>query len=69
MKLYKPREAAQRLLLSVSTLERMRGNGTGPDFQKLGTGKRARVAYRAEDLDAWLEARRFQSTSQYPRKG
>jgi predicted DNA-binding transcriptional regulator AlpA len=60
-------ETAEYLGLSTSTLERMRVNGTGPVFQKLGPGKRARVAYRRSDIEAWLQKQRFTSTAQYRR--
>lgn len=60
-------ELADRLRISTSTLDRMRGDGTGPVFQKLGAGKRARVAYRWSDVDAWLAKLRFTSTAQYGR--
>lgn len=60
------RETAKAVRLSVSTLERMRLDGSGPAFIKLGAGKkRARVVYRRSDIDAWLLRQRFQSTSQY----
>lgn len=61
------REAADVLRLSVPTLERMRCQGTGPPFIKLGSGKRARVVYRRGDLDAWIASMRHQSTSEYGR--
>lgn len=60
-------EAAKVLRLSNSTLERMRLDGTGPPFIKLGPSKRARVVYRRADIEAWLATLRFQSTSEYPR--
>lgn len=52
-------EAASYVGLSPATLETKRSRGGGPPFSKLG----ARVVYRREDLDAWLEARLRQSTS------
>jgi len=55
------REAARRLGLSASTLAKMRLYGTGPNYSKLGS----RVVYRAEDLEAWVEANRYRSTSEY----
>jgi excisionase family DNA binding protein len=58
-------EAAEFLRLSVPTLERMRSLGTGPDFIRLGQGKRCRIAYRRTDLDAFLEVNTFTSTQQY----
>lgn len=47
--------AAAHVGLSVSTLNKMRGDGRGPRFIKL-TGKV--VGYAIEDLDAWLEKRK-----------
>ena len=57
-------QVADRLGLSVSTLAKMRLYGTGPAYSKLGR----RVVYRLEDLEAWITANRFQSTSEYPAK-
>lgn len=48
-------EAATRVGLSVSTLNKMRCDGRGPRFIKL-MGKV--VGYAVEDLDAWIEKRR-----------
>lgn len=61
------RSAAQFLHSSVSTLERHRLAGTGPDFKKCGPGKRAKVLYRQSALVAWLDRFSFTSTSQYGR--
>jgi hypothetical protein len=58
-------EAAHLLRLSDRTLERFRVEGTGPRYVKAGPGKRARVLYRKEDLEAWLDGFRFKSTSEY----
>lgn len=58
-------EAARILRLSARTLERMRVEGSGPRYLKAGRGTRARVLYRPADLDAWLEGRSYQSTSEY----
>lgn len=58
-------EAAHVLRLSPRTLERFRVEGTGPRYVKAGPGKRARVLYRKEDLEAWLDGFRFTSTSEY----
>ena len=55
-------QAARRLGLSVSTLAKMRLYGTGPAYSKLGR----RVVYRLEDLEAWVAANRYHSTSEYP---
>jgi predicted DNA-binding transcriptional regulator AlpA len=48
-------DAAMRVGLSISTLNKMRGDGRGPRFIKL-TGKI--VGYSIDDLDAWVEKRR-----------
>lgn len=58
-------EVARLLRLSVPTLERMRCQGTGPAYIKLGNGRRARVVYRRDDIEAWLRALRFEKTDQY----
>ncbi len=58
-------EAARILRLSARTLERMRVEGSGPKYLKAGRGTRARVLYRPADIEAWLEARTFASTSEY----
>jgi len=63
-------ETAKLVRLSISTLERMRAQGdSGLTYIKLGKGKRAKVGYRRRDLEAWLDAQRFSSTSQYRRTG
>lgn len=49
------RQAAARLGLSKSTLDKMRGAGKGPRFVK--STDRA-VRYDPVDLDAWIAARR-----------
>ena len=54
-------QTAKRLGLSASTLAKMRLYGTGPAYSKLGR----RVVYRLEDLEAWIAANRFHSTSEY----
>lgn len=46
--------------LSVRDLQRKRTEGGGPPYVRLGT--RA-VGYAVADLDAWLKARTFASTS------
>ena len=53
--------AAERLGLSVSTLNKWRTQGRGPSFVKLGRS----VCYRTEDLDAWLNDHVRSSTSEY----
>ena len=51
-------EAAQRLGVSVSFLNKARLTGDGPIFVKIGT----RVAYDPADPTAWLDAHKRQST-------
>ncbi|MFN4089345.1 MAG: helix-turn-helix transcriptional regulator [Alphaproteobacteria bacterium] len=41
--------------LSLATIRRMRWAGEGPAFVRLSE---RRIAYRAADLDRWLDARR-----------
>ncbi len=53
-------DAASYIGLAVSTLEKMRLTGTGPEFLRLGL--RA-VGYRRESLDAWLQECARRSTS------
>lgn len=55
-------EAAEYLRVSVPTMERMRLT-EGPPFIKLGNGKRGRVLYSREDLDAYVAGRRRTNTS------
>jgi predicted DNA-binding transcriptional regulator AlpA len=54
------RQAAARLGLSKSTLDKMRCAGKGPRFIK--STDRA-VRYDPLDLKAWIEARRRNSTA------
>jgi predicted DNA-binding transcriptional regulator AlpA len=54
-------EAAKLLGISISTLAKMRLYGTGPGYSKLGR----RVVYRLEELEAWIAANRYESTSEY----
>jgi predicted DNA-binding transcriptional regulator AlpA len=54
-----PSDAALLIGLSESTLAKLRLNGNGPPYCKLGR----RVVYRAEDLRAWLESRLAQNTT------
>ena len=55
-----PRGAAEYLGLKVASLADMRVRGAGPRFCKAGRN----VRYRLADLDAWLDGRTFQSTSE-----
>lgn len=52
-------EAANILNLSRRTLEKMRVQGRGPVYRKLGS----RVVYTMEDLTAWADANLRRSTS------
>ena len=60
-------EVAEMLRISRRTLERMRVEGTGPRYLKVGPGKRSRVLYRQSEVDAWLARFDFGSTSEYGR--
>jgi excisionase family DNA binding protein len=53
------REAAKVLGLAPSTLAKLRLNGNGPVYYKLGR----RVLYRRESLEGWLETRIARNTS------
>ncbi|MCW5693079.1 MAG: helix-turn-helix domain-containing protein [Pseudolabrys sp.] len=54
-------ETAQRLNLSVSTLNKWRLTGEGPRFIKLGR----RVVYGDEDVDEFVRQRSRQSTAEF----
>jgi hypothetical protein len=56
---------AELLRISRRTLERMRVDGTGPRYLKVGPGKRSRVIYRQHHILTRLEAFNFVSTSEY----
>lgn len=60
-------EVADRLRISRRTLERMRVEGTGPRYIKVGPGKRSRVLYREVDVVEWINRFQFGSTSEYGR--
>ncbi|MBJ6751354.1 helix-turn-helix domain-containing protein [Geomonas anaerohicana] len=53
-------EAAAYLKVKPATLEQWRWNGRGPRFAKIGRS----VRYRMSDLDAFLDARVFGSTTE-----
>ena len=53
------RDAARSVGLSESTLAKLRLNGKGPTYCKLGR----RVVYRPADLEHWLESRTARDTS------
>lgn len=54
-------DTANLLNISSSTLAKMRLTGQSPRYVKLGR----RVAYRPSDVEAWVEAQSFKSTSEY----
>lgn len=56
------KDAAQYLGLAVRTLEGWRLQGGGPRFIKLMGGKKAKVRYTREQLDAWMKSRMTDST-------
>lgn len=51
-------QAAEYLGLAVSTLNKWRCHGGGPVFIKMGRA----VRYRAEDLEAFVQANKFRAT-------
>ena len=53
-------ELAERLKLSVRSLERWRLEGKGPKFVRAGR----RVLYRDTDVEEWLQAHTFGSTGE-----
>lgn len=54
-------DTAKYLNISKSTLAKMRLSGKSPKYVKLGR----KVAYRASDLDIWIEEQTFSSTAEY----
>lgn len=55
-----PKQAADHLGVTVAHLQRLRSEGGGPKFCRLG---KRRLAYRASDLSNWLEQNAVSSTS------
>jgi len=55
------RQAAEMLKISPKTLERMRVEGRGPAFVKVGRC----VRYRESDILAFIERNIFESTSEF----
>ncbi len=55
------REAARYLGLSESYLNKLRSEGGGPKYSKLGS----RVTYTQKNLDAYRDAKTFASISEY----
>lgn len=54
--LLRPDDAAQELRIQPTTLAKMRAEGRGPAFVKVGR----RVLYRVADLNSWLDKRTVQ---------
>lgn len=55
----RPCDAARLVGLSESTLAKLRLNGNGPRYCKLGR----RVVYRQADLEQWLQSRTTTDTA------
>ncbi len=55
--------AARRCGVTPHTFRVWRTHGRGPRYTRLG-GSRGRCVYSLEDIDAWLAARTFSSTSE-----
>jgi len=60
MNLLRTSDAAKRLGVSASYLEKRRHLGDGPEYVKLGRV----VAYREDDLASWVQAHLRRNTSQ-----
>jgi predicted site-specific integrase-resolvase len=56
--------AAERLNVSVRTLERWRLSNDGPSYVKYTDTIRGAVRYRESDLEAWIASRVRASTSE-----
>ena len=54
-------QAARLLRVAPTTLRKWRVSGKGPRYVRLS---KVRVFYRREDIEAWVEARTFASTSE-----
>jgi predicted DNA-binding transcriptional regulator AlpA len=55
-------QAAERIGLAKSTLDKMRVKGDGPRYLRAGSRK---ILYSPDTLDAWLRQREHGSTSEY----
>jgi len=53
-------EAAAYLRLSPRTLEDYRCEGGGPEFFRIGRGRRRKVLYDLYDLNVWLDRQKKQ---------
>ena len=57
-------QAAAAIGITPNTLKLWRFQGRGPRFIKYGPERNARCAYDSSDIDAWLEARKYSSTTE-----
>jgi hypothetical protein len=57
-------ETAAFLGWRPQTLRHRRHRGDGPPYHRMGQGPRARTAYDPDEVEDWLNARRFTSTSE-----
>jgi predicted DNA-binding transcriptional regulator AlpA len=57
MKLLMGEQVAAILGIKAQSLRLRRMRGQGPPYIRLGDGPTSRVAYPAEDLEAWLASR------------
>jgi excisionase family DNA binding protein len=60
-----PREAAEFLRTSTSTLAKLRLNGDGPKYCRIGRA----IRYLKSDLDEYMARSRVRSTSEYVNGG
>ncbi len=56
-------QAAHYLGWQPGTMRQKRLRGDGPPFYRFGNGPGARCLYELSELELWLNARRFTSTS------
>ncbi|MCH8040158.1 MAG: AlpA family phage regulatory protein [Nitrospinae bacterium] len=59
---WRTKPAAQYVGLSKSKMDKMRVDGTGPAYSKLGERI---IVYAQSDLDTWLDTKTYLSTSEY----
>jgi predicted DNA-binding transcriptional regulator AlpA len=65
-RLLRDTEVADATGIPVQTLRNHRLKGTGPAYHKLGSGRMAAVRYDPNDVEAWLEGTKVNSTSEVP---
>lgn len=63
MVLLRPAKVAEILDTSTKTLERLRANGSGPEFVRVGR----RVLYPEDAVEAWLASKRSSNAAQSAR--